>query len=175
MCVISQTPEKTGGIPHQLPPTHTGHKVPHLEIRSRARIDPLETILSQRQLRWLGHTIRMPADRLPRKLLYSELTDGTWRTGATLPKWFKDHIKTMLKKCNIIPSSVEDPVSSRQGWRDACRTEAKQLNDEINTTAERRRLRHHEQPNADGNFPCNVCDRICKSSIGLMSHHRVHK
>jgi len=58
------------------------HKVPHTEIRNRACIDPIETILSQRQLRWLGHTIRMPANRLPRKILYSELAEGSRRAGG---------------------------------------------------------------------------------------------
>ncbi|XP_076038445.1 uncharacterized protein LOC143023730 [Oratosquilla oratoria] len=60
------------------------HRVPHTEIRSRARIDSIETIISQRQLRWLGHTIRMPADRLPRKILYSELAEDTRRRQITL-------------------------------------------------------------------------------------------
>ena len=32
------------------------HRVPHVEIRRRAEIEPLETILAQRHLRWLGNT-----------------------------------------------------------------------------------------------------------------------
>jgi len=62
------------------------HKVPHTEIRNRACIDPIETILSQRQLRWLGHTIRMPANSLPRKILYSELAEGSRRVGGQKKK-----------------------------------------------------------------------------------------
>ncbi|XP_076028447.1 uncharacterized protein LOC143017543 [Oratosquilla oratoria] len=41
------------------------HRVLHAEIHSRAHVNPIETIISQRQLRWLGHTIRMPTDRFP--------------------------------------------------------------------------------------------------------------
>ena len=35
--------------------------------------DSAEHLLLQRQLRWLGHVIRMPSNRLPRRLLYGEL------------------------------------------------------------------------------------------------------
>ena len=65
---------------------------------------------------------------------------------------------------------MEDLASNRQCWRDICSIGAKQLNNDINRTAERRCLRRPKQPNVDGNFPCNVCDCICKSRIGLTSH-----
>ncbi|CAH1266407.1 MMP17 [Branchiostoma lanceolatum] len=54
------------------------HKVPHTEIRRRANIEPLETILrhGSRQLRWVGHTIRMPPNRLPRQVFYGSSLEG---------------------------------------------------------------------------------------------------
>ena len=41
------------------------HKVTHSEIRSRSEIPTIESMLLRRQLRWLGHIIRMPCSRLP--------------------------------------------------------------------------------------------------------------
>ncbi|XP_076057938.1 uncharacterized protein LOC143035169 [Oratosquilla oratoria] len=124
------------------------HRVPHTEIRSRARIDPIETIISQRQLRWLGHTIRMPADRLPRKILYSELAEGTRRVGK-FRKRYKDYMKTTLKKCAITPSNLEDLASNRQGWRNICHLGSEQLTTNINRTREQRRLRRYAPQNTE--------------------------
>ena len=41
------------------------HKVTHSEIRSRAMIPTIESMLLHRQLRCLGHVVRMPHSRLP--------------------------------------------------------------------------------------------------------------
>jgi len=150
------------------------HKVPHTEIRNRACIDPIETILSQRQLRWLGHTIRMPANRLPRKILYSELAEGSRRAGGPKRR-FKDHMKTTLKKCAFNPSNLEVLASNRKSWQTMCRTGSERLTTDFNRAAEQRRLRRHALQNAGGNFPCNACGRICKSRIGLTSHQKVHQ
>lgn len=150
------------------------HKVPHTEIRNRACIDPIETILSQRQLRWLGHTIRMPANRLPRKILYSELAEGSRRAGGP-KKRFKDHMKTTLKKCAFNPSNLEVLASNRKRWQTMCHTGSEWLTTDFNRAAEQRRLRRHAPQNAGGNFPCNACGRICKSGIGLTSHQKVHQ
>ena len=48
----------------------------HTEIRDSAKIEPIELLLLQRQLWWLGYVIRMPSNRLPRRLFYGELLLG---------------------------------------------------------------------------------------------------
>jgi len=56
---------------------HWWHKVTHVEIRHRAfDIDSAEHLLLQKQLRWIGHVLRMPSNRLPRRILYGELVNG---------------------------------------------------------------------------------------------------
>ena len=49
------------------------HKVTHSEIRSRTGIPSIESMLLHRQLRWLGHVIRMPDGRLPHRVPYGQL------------------------------------------------------------------------------------------------------
>jgi len=51
-------------------------KIPHIEMLLKAEITQVEHLLAQRQLRWLGHLIRLPENCLPRRLLYDELSQG---------------------------------------------------------------------------------------------------
>ena len=72
------------------------HKVTHSEIRSRTGTPTIESMLIHRQLRWLGHAIRMPHSRLSHCVLYGQLKLGRRSVGGQ-KKRFKDHIKSILK------------------------------------------------------------------------------
>jgi len=62
----------------------------------------------QRQLRWLGHVIRMPSNHL----LYGELLHGSRSQGGQ-KKWFFDHKKAREKKCHI-PADELETLAERQ-------------------------------------------------------------
>ena len=47
------------------------------------------------QLRWTGHVTRMDSDRIPKQLLYGELSKGKRKQGRPL-KRFKDCIKANI-------------------------------------------------------------------------------
>ena len=95
------------------------HKVTHSEIRSRTGTPTIESMLLHRQFRWLGHIIRMPHSRLPHCVLYGQLKLGRRSVGGQ-KKRFKDHIKSILKNCNIPFSRLEALVSNRATWRSTC-------------------------------------------------------
>ena len=82
------------------------HEVAHSEIRSRAGTPTTESMLLHRQLRWLGHIIKMLHIRLPHCVLYGQLRLGHRSVGGQ-KKRFKDHIKSILKKCTIHFSRLE--------------------------------------------------------------------
>jgi len=63
----------------------------------------------------------MPDNRLPRRLLYSEFTEGQRSVGRP-KKRFIDHIKVNLIKCNIKPSDLEAQASDKNIWRTVCDT-----------------------------------------------------
>ncbi|KAI8488058.1 hypothetical protein Bbelb_341760 [Branchiostoma belcheri] len=150
------------------------HKVPHGEIRRRAHVEPLETLLLQRQLRWAGHVIRMPGNRLPRHILYGELTNGSRSVGGQ-HKRYKDNLKTNLKKCGLQPHRLEEAAAERSRWRQECATGITTYTAEYNRLREERRQRRHQPPSSTGEHACDVCGRICLSRIGLVSHRRTHR
>ena len=49
-------------------------RVPNNDVLERTGIPSMFTMPSQRRLRWLGHILRMQDGRLPKDVLYGELT-----------------------------------------------------------------------------------------------------
>ena len=150
------------------------HKVTHSQIRSRARTPTIESMLLHRQLRWLGHDIRMPHSRLPHYVLYGQLGLGHRSVGGHM-KCFKDHIKLILKKCNVPFSRLETLASNRS----TCDFGISYFDDEYNRAAALRCSRRHQHapvicPIPDSVHQCPLCGRQCFSCIGLLSHNRTH-
>ena len=50
------------------------------EIRERANCETIENTLARNQLLWLGHVCRMSDGRLPKQILFGELSSHTWST-----------------------------------------------------------------------------------------------
>ena len=56
-------------------------KVTNIKVLKRAGLPSMEDLLIRKNLRWTGHLLRMPTDRLPRQVLYSQLPDGQRPSG----------------------------------------------------------------------------------------------
>ena len=149
----------------------------HSEIRSRTDTPTIESMLIHRQLRWLGHVIRMPHSRLPHCVLDGQLKLGRRSVGGQ-KKRFKDHIKSILKRCNIPFNRLETLASERATWRSTCAFGMSFFDDEYDRAAALRRSRRYQHapvlcpiPNSD--YQCPLCGRQCYSRIGL-SHSKTH-
>ena len=57
-------------------------KVPDTEILEQTGMSSIFTILRKTQLRWVGHVVRMPDERLPKRILYGELLTGARSHGG---------------------------------------------------------------------------------------------
>jgi len=122
------------------------NKIPHVEIFRRVGTKWLETILLRRQLWWLGHVIRMPGNRIPRRLLYSELFCGRRSVGSQ-KKRFKDHIKSSLSKCGIPFDRLEELAKDREKWRAVCDKGLATFKQNHFDVAEAKRVCRHQQCN----------------------------
>mgnify|MGYP000205827250 CR=1 FL=1 len=152
---------------------HWWDKIPHAEIRRRLNALPLEAILVQRQLRWLGHTIRMPPERIPRQVLYGELTAGRRSRGGQR-KRLKDHYKASLKRFGVDPTSLEIHAPDRSRWRALCTDGAQRCAKDIDAVMAARRAKRHAAPQG-GAFQCDSCRRCFVALSGLKSHQRAHQ
>ena len=154
------------------------HKVTYSEIRSRAGIPTIESMLLNRQLRWLGHVIRMPHSRLPHCVLYGQLRLGHRSVGGQ-KKRFRDHIKSILERCNIPFSRLETLASERAIWRSTCAFGMSYFDDEYDRAAALERSRRHQHapvlcPIPDSVHQCPLYGRQCITRIGLLSHSKTH-
>ena len=57
-------------------------QIPDTEVLGKAGMQSMHTVLKLAQLRWIGHVIRMPDARLPKKVFYGELQEGRGSQGG---------------------------------------------------------------------------------------------
>lgn len=153
-------------------------RIPHIEIHDRTNTTSIEAMLARRQLRWLGHIIRMPEDRLPKHALYSQLQNCPRRPGGP-KKRYKDQVKNTLKSCNINPGTLEALATDRSQWRTKTKKGVDVLEEAWRTHRTWKRQQRHARQDAaaapDPELTCETCGKVCKSRIGFLSHTNVHR
>ena len=120
-------------------------RIPDTEVLERANAESVFTLLKRAQLRWAGHVHRMEDTRIPKRLLYGELVDGSRKRGR--PKLrYKDTLKASLKDCLINPDTWEQTASNRAAWRHQVRKGASKYEaDRIARKKEQRRKRKEKE------------------------------
>jgi len=76
----------------------------------------ITTMIVKRQLKWSGHVVRMDDNRLPKKIMYSELNTGN-RSHGGQRKRYKDTLHKSLKQCFIWPQTWKVQALDRKNWR----------------------------------------------------------
>ena len=75
-------------------------KVTNKEILERTGLPSMEGLLIKKNLQWTGHLMGMSPDRLPKQVLYSQLSSGQRKRGRPRLR-FKDTIKRNQKLRDI--------------------------------------------------------------------------
>ena len=91
-------------------------KVTNKEILERTGLSSMEDLLIRKNLRWTGHLMRMSPDRLPKQVLYSQLSSGHRKRGRPRLR-FKDIIKRNVKLRNTTIDSWTSLSQQRDKWR----------------------------------------------------------
>ena len=155
-------------------------KVPDTEVLSKANQQSVHTLLMRAQVRWAGHIARMPDERIPKQLLYGELSDGKRSVGGQ-KKRFKDTLKASLKSFSIDISTWDKVAVDRSTWRNLMYKGAQSHEErQIAEAKQKRELRKSRAASTsatavDSSLACPTCGRSFQARIGLISHLRTHK
>ena len=90
-------------------------KVTNKEILGQIGLPSMEDLLIKKNLLWTGHLMRMSSDRLPKQILYSQLSSGHRQRGRPRLR-FKDTIKRNLKLRDIKTDSWTSLSQQRTKW-----------------------------------------------------------
>ncbi|XP_055869511.1 uncharacterized protein LOC129923269 [Biomphalaria glabrata] len=143
---------------------------------TRVCLQSIHTILMQSQLQWAGHIYRMEDHRIPKRLLYGQLSKGKRSQGGQR-KRFRDTLNASLKAFSIDPGTWETEAHDRASWRRAVKTGAQVAGEKRTMLAEEKRQKRKARPTtlAPAGITCPVCGRTFRAHIGLTSHMRRHK
>ena len=153
-------------------------KVTNVEVLQKCNIPGIESFLIKNQLRWVGHVVRMPEDRAPKKLLYGELTKAPRKVGRPLLR-FKDKLKNNLKALNFDLNSWENLSKNRTEWRTTCHASVSRFEERrllgLKQSRATRKSRSSSSSLPSTSLTCTVCGKTCKTPAGLGSHRRTHR
>jgi len=116
----------------------------------------------------------MDETRLPRQILFSELPAGKRPRGRPL-KRYKDQLKQTLQKTNIDVKTLETIARDRPLWRRTIHEGSDHFERMRREEAEEKRQRRKATaalPPALATIFCDLCPRLFRARIGLISHKR---
>ena len=91
-------------------------RVSNDEIYRSSGLAPMTDIPIERNLRWTGHVYRIDAERMPRQLLYSQLSSEAINQGRPRLR-FKDVVKGNLKWRDISLDTWQTGAQERPVWK----------------------------------------------------------
>lgn len=138
--------------------------ISNARVLEQAKCDSIERILARNQLRWTGHVLRMPDERLPKQVLFGEIGQGQ-RTSGGQAKRYKDMLHTTLKNAGI-RSNWEELCKDRIQWRAATQQ---------NKGLFGQQKRAGTGATQNTQMTCSECGRTIGSRIGMVSHVRAHR
>jgi len=152
-------------------------KIPDTDVLERAKLPSIFTLLQKSQVRWAGHVSRMSDERLPKQLLYGELSCGKRHVGGQ-KKRFKDSLKVSLKTLGVCSDSWEVLAQNRSEWRSYINKGAAEAEKtRMETKRRKRAFRKSRTANTQTTVTdhrCPTCGRYFQARIGLTSHLRTH-
>ena len=94
---------------------HWSDFITNVEVLEQAKVSSIEAMILKYQLQWAGHVSRMEDHRLPKMVMFGELSTAHRERGAP-KKRFKNSLKKSLSTCNIDHKQWSDLAADRVAW-----------------------------------------------------------
>jgi hypothetical protein len=91
-------------------------KIRSSDIRETLQIEPLLLHIERSQLRWLGHVLRMPHDRLPYQI-FQAVPRGKRPIGRPRTSWRKYIEKLCEERLDLQWTEVQQTAMDRNRWK----------------------------------------------------------
>ena len=123
-----------------------------------------------------GHVVHMQDYRIPKQIFYGQLSSGQ-RSQCGPFRRYKDTVRDNLKRCGIHPQSLVSAPLDRGQWHTTCRAAVAAFEEAWVATLERKWAARKRQVvvNISTAWPCDRCNKVCTSRIGLFAHRRIHR
>lgn len=98
--------------------------VSNAEVLERAKIKPVETFISAARLRWFGHVVRMPKERVPNYLLEWKPTHGKRSRGRPRKNWrtcVLEDAASFMQLNSVTMEEIKQQAINRVQWRSMIR------------------------------------------------------
>ena len=119
---------------------HWSDYITNVEVLQQAGITSVEAMVMKTQIRWAGHVSRMEDHRLPKIVLYGELSTGHRDRGAQ-KKRYKDSLKKSLSTCHIDHRQWSALAADRGAWLHAIYQSVSSFESNRRATLEEKRSR----------------------------------
>ncbi|CAH1272904.1 Hypp5001 [Branchiostoma lanceolatum] len=96
------------------------HRVTNQSVLEQTGTTSVEAVVAANRIRWLGHMIRMPKERLPRFLLDWNPNHGKRSRGRPRRTWLDsvlDDIRRAVGNTNLTLTDIEGMALDRANWR----------------------------------------------------------
>ena len=142
------------------------HHISNVSILSRTQSIRASTLISLSRLRWLGHVCRMEDHRLPKMILFGELSSGKRPQHRPKLRW-RDCVSKDLQDFMIQPH-WHVLAMSRTRWREVFSEGAK----DIESLNNKYKIRQACQMglSSPSKSKCNICNKFFTSDRYLRSH-----
>ena len=141
--------------------------ISNVSILSRSQSIRASTLICLSRLRWLGHLWRMEDHRLPKMILFGELTSGKRPQHKPKLRW-RDCVSNDLQVFLIQPD-WHVVALSRDRWRKVLNEGAKTIDESLNNKYKSRKA-CQKGLSSPSKSKCNLCNKYFKSDQYLHSH-----